>query len=369
MRNLAAALVVGCVVAGCAQGGISPSSTALPPSPAATSSTARPASTTSTATTNPPAITTTTGMVSPGCTETLPELPGPGESLIFAVCDFETSLPYPLVRHPLPGLSGVESALTLLVRGTTAAEQEYGLMVGFDWVESSDADRITVGAAIDEAGVLDLEFALDGEPWHPGTLAGTSSQAFSFVDPLYATVFQFPEVTGIGPGSLCWGELDCTQIFTREMWESMVGENTQRDVGPGCGMQRAWFDPACGASLPLCGDGIEIVPGAEGATGAAVYYLEITSPEPCFLNLDGTVTVLSRDGTAAQVDGSPQTVDMSGVVTDRFAALDGSMPVWVMRNWCEEDGTVRIEVNGTRYDKPAGGRCDAPEASATLGTP
>lgn len=270
---------------------------------------------------------------------------------------------------PLPGLSGVESALTLLVRGTTAAEQEYGLMVGFDWVESSDADRITVGAAIDEAGVLDLEFALDGEPWHPGTLAGTSSQAFSFVDPLYATVFQFPEVTGIGPGSLCWGKLDCTQIFTREMWESMVGENTQRDVGPGCGMQRAWFDPACGASLPLCGDGIKIVPGTEGATGSAVYYLEIKSPSPCFMKLDGTVTVLSADGTAAQVDGSPLSVDMAGVVTDGFTALDGSTLLWVMQSWCEEDGTVRIEMHGTRYDKPAGGRCDAPEASATLGTP
>jgi hypothetical protein len=242
-------------------------------------------------------------------------------------------------------------------------------MVGFVWVEASEASRIAVEADIDGAGILHLEFVLDGEPWRPGTLAGTSFQAFSFVDPLYATVFQFPKVTGIGPGSLCWGELDCTQVLTREMWEFMVGANARRGVGPGCGMLGAWFDPACGASLPLCGDGLEIVPGAEGATGSAVYYLEIAAPEPCFMELDGTVTVLSADGTAAQVDGSPLAVELAGVVTDRFTALNQSMPMWVLKDWCEADGTVRIEVNGTQYDQPAGGRCDVPDAPATLRTP
>ncbi len=284
MRDLVGVFVVCLAVAGCSEGSSSLSSTAPPASSSATSSTVSPASTVSTTTTDPAAATTTTGMVSPGCTETLPELPGPGESLIFAVCDFDTSLPYPLVRDAVPGLGSVESALSLLVRGTTAAEQEDGLMVGFDWVEPSDADRIRVEVGIDAAGVVDLEFVLDGEPWHPGTLAGTSFQAFSFVDPLYATVFQFPEVTGIGPGSLCWGELDCTQVFSRGMWESMVSANARRDVGPGCGMLGAWFDPACGASLPSCADGLEIVSGAEGATGSAVYYLEITAPEACFMD-------------------------------------------------------------------------------------
>jgi hypothetical protein len=87
------------------------------------------------------------------------------------------------------------------------------------------------------------------------------------------------------------------------------------------------------------------------------------------MELDGTVTVLSADGTAAQVDGSPLAVELAGVVTDRFTALNQSMPMWVLKDWCEADGTVRIEVNGTQYDQPAGGRCDVPDAPATLRTP
>jgi hypothetical protein len=30
------------------------------------------------------------------------------------------------------------------------------------------------------------------------------------------------------------------------------------------------------------------------------------------------------------------------------------MLTWVMQNWCEEGGTVRIEVDGQRYDQAAG---------------
>ena len=43
--------------------------------------------------------------------------------------------------------------------------------------------------------------------------------------------------------------------------------------------------------------------------------------------------------------------------------------MWVLQNWCEAEGTVRIEVNGTQYDHPAGGRCDVSDAPATLQSP
>jgi len=132
-----------------------------------------------------------------------------------------------------------------LVRGPSDAEQRQGLFVGFDSIDPADAARIDVDAVLDDDGTLHHRFALDGQGWTPGSLAGTSSQVFEFVDPLYATAFQFPDVTGIDRPILCWNELSCEGIFSRESWKRMIGANTQHSVGPGCGILGAWFDPDC----------------------------------------------------------------------------------------------------------------------------
>jgi len=89
--------------------------------------------------------------------------------------------------------------------------------------------------------------------WNPGSLAGTSTQTLSFIEPLHATAFQFLQVGETDEATLCWGELDCRGTFTRSEWEQTVEANTGRDAGPGCGLIGAWLNPVCGATVPDCG--------------------------------------------------------------------------------------------------------------------
>ena len=48
--------------------------------------------------------------------------------------------------------------------------------------------------------------------------------------------------------TLCWGERGCEGVFARELWETMISANDGRDVGPGCGVRGALWDPACGTA-------------------------------------------------------------------------------------------------------------------------
>jgi hypothetical protein len=39
---------------------------------------------------------------------------------------------------------------------------------------------------------------------------------------------------------------------------------------------------------------------------------------------------------------------------------------WSFRSWCQEGGTLRIDLGDTHLDFPASGRCDAPGSASTL---
>lgn len=275
-------------------------------------------------------------------------------------------LPQPLAR-PLMVPTTVQGAIAALVLGTSPEEQQEGLYVGFDFVDEAEREQITVTAELSINGLLTLDFLLSGGRWGPGTLAGRSNQLFGFVDPLYATVFQFPEVAALDVTRMCWGELDCTDALLRSDWEAMVAGNHGRDVGHGCGLRGAWFDPACGADVPGCGTELKVVPVMEGATGSAVYGLELSAASPCFVNWTGRAVVETADGAELPVEGSPIDLRIRGLANSQgFSTLDGSQPAWSMSNWCVGEAVLSVELEDVTYQWPAGGRCDAPGDPASL---
>lgn len=275
-------------------------------------------------------------------------------------------LPRPLAR-PLMVPTTVDGAVSALVLGTSPEEKQEGLYVGFDSVEAAQREQIDVTAELTNTGLLTVDFLFSGDRWGPGTLAGTSNQLFEFVDPLYATVFQFPEVAALDLTTMCWGELDCTSVLPRSDWEAMVAGNHGRDVGPGCGLRGAWFDPACGADVPECGSELNVVPVVEGGLGFAHYGLEVSAASPCFVDWSGTAVVKAADGSELSVKGSPIDLRIRGLADSQgFSTLDGSQPAWSMSNWCEGEAVLSVELEDVTFEWPAGGRCDAPGDSANL---
>lgn len=275
-------------------------------------------------------------------------------------------LPQPLAR-PFANPATPQSVVQALVLGTSPEEQEQGLYVGFDYVPTGEREQVAVTAELADTGVLTLEFLVEGARWGPGTLAGTSNQSFEFVDPLYATVFQFPAVTALDTKTMCWGELDCTVPFPRSAWESMVAGNQSRDVGTGCGLRGAWFDPACGSPVPVCGSELKVVPVHEGGLGAAIYGLELSAGSPCFVDWTGTAELIAIGEAELSVEGSPIDLHIRGLATaDGFSTLNGSQPGWTMYNWCEGEALLSVELDGFTFEWDAGGRCDDPALPASL---
>lgn len=140
--------------------------------------------------------------------------------LIFAMCDGGA---IPVVRSLPTSSVPAEAAMDLLLAGTTEAEQTAGFFVGFDWVDTAERALIDVGVRID-GGVAYVTYEVDGDPWDPGALAGTSGQLEAFLSPIQGTLFQFPEVDAVELGALCWGELSCggSNPISREQWESQT---------------------------------------------------------------------------------------------------------------------------------------------------
>lgn len=299
------------------------------------------------------------------CESKLPEMHDPLLPVLYVLCGTANDLPQPVAR-PLLGSVNVERSVQWLVWGTTAEERAQGLHTGFDFLSEDERRQIEVGASTDADGVVSLDFTRNGEPWTPRSHASTSAQLFAFIDPLYATVFQFYDVSGIEFVSPCWGEMDCTTPFYRAAWESMVLGNQGRYVTFGCGLRGAWYDPNCGSSLPPCGDNLMFLSGSEGATGSIVYTVALSSVVPCFLDVTALAEVISEQ----EVSGSPTVRQIRGVVDDAgFHTLDGSQPAWVTGNWCQEaEGQVVVQLGDQTFRFEAGGRCDAPEASPFLGS-
>lgn len=187
------------------------------------------------------------GTETPECLQLAPQRPGDKETTIYVLCDFNPTLPYPLLRPLADGLDPITSTITSLVGGTTEGERQTGLSVGFDNIPFEERQRMQVTADLDLDGVLHIRFLLEGEDWSPGHLVSTSSQLLSFIDPVLATAFQFPAVAAIDLAGMCWGESQCDEVLKRSLWEEMVSTNSGRNVGAGCGLIGAWLDPECEA--------------------------------------------------------------------------------------------------------------------------
>lgn len=190
------------------------------------------------------------GTKTPECLRLAPQPPSDGETAIYVLCDLNPALPYPVLRSLADGLDPITSTIMSLLRGTTEGERQTGLSVGFDTVALEERQRIQVIADLDGDSVLHIELLLDGEDWNPGSLASTSSQLVSFIDPVFATAFQFPDIAAIDLSGMCWGESQCDEVLKRSVWEQMVTINSGRSVGVGCGLIGAWLEPTCGALEP-----------------------------------------------------------------------------------------------------------------------
>ncbi len=249
-----------------------PDPTAAPPAAAMTvpgNATSDPG-TAAPATVAPASTSTGADLPPPVCTGAEPEQ---GERLAFfasaALCPELDNVPYPVYRPPI-GRPSLEAAVSLLVGGTTEAERAAGLSTGFDVV--ADADGIEVTVSVDAAGVATVDFLLDGDRWSPGSLAGTTSQLFSFIDPLAATVFAYPEVTALDRSTLCWGDAGCTGVTTRRDWEGGLFSNGGVLFHRDCDLVRVWSDPLASYCL---------VAGAAPLAPATV--VDVTSDDVLFM--------------------------------------------------------------------------------------
>ncbi len=143
---------------------------------------------------------------------------GQSHLAFFAVCGFDYSGLRPVYRSSDDFLT-LDESLDLLVAGTTQPEQDSGLGTGFD--QTADPSAIEVETSLQD-GTLAIAFTLDGDPWNLGPLTATAYQLFTFLDPLYATVFAFPEVKAIDLSETCWGEMGCGISVSRWDWEGSL---------------------------------------------------------------------------------------------------------------------------------------------------
>lgn len=220
----------------------------------------------------------------------------------YALCDHPAGLaPYPIYR---PGRTQptLLQSLEALVDGTTSQERAFGLSTGFDRVEESG--QIEVVVEVDSDGIARVDFLVAGERWNPGARASSSAQVLSFMDSLEATVFLHPEVRGIDRSTLCWGELDCEGLTTREQWEGKVFLNAGVLTHAGCTPERAWRYPErCSLEGVLAQPTVEAkvtnVPADDTLNlraGPGVEYFRIEELEP------GATVEATRE-TAAAGDG------------------------------------------------------------------
>ena len=145
------------------------------------------------------------------CADRVLSVDDPSEFAFFAVCDSDYSGLRPIYR-PSNDAFTLDESLELLIAGTTHPEQDWGFGTGFDQI--ADPSAIEVETSLQD-GTLAIAFTLNGDPWNPGPLTATAYQLFTFLDPLYATVFAFPEVHTIDLRDTCWGGMGCEISVSR----------------------------------------------------------------------------------------------------------------------------------------------------------
>ncbi len=239
MKVCLVALVAALVLVACDPG--SGAETSARATVSATTSASVPPATTSTpsTTTTLPASTTTVPLQ--GCFNSEPVKPEGSVLFFFAQCAFDELQPVYRVADQPPTL---QEALEAMVAGVTPEEEEFGLATGFDFVD--DAEQIKVEVAIDEDGFTTIDFRIGDQRWHPGSLAGTSAQLFSFFDPIAAVVFSYPQVTELDRSTLCWGESGCGGITTPAEWEMSLFLDPGVLLRGGCTHELAsWYPELC----------------------------------------------------------------------------------------------------------------------------
>lgn len=127
---------------------------------------------------------------------------------------------FPVQRAVPPTQAPLRAAMTQLLAGTTAAEEAAGLKSGVP----EEVEGAPVVASIDGNGVATVDIDYDFSTVDNFTTSGVT---FTFVDPIYATAFQFDTVTAVDLGEFCdYTELSC-DAFTRPEWERQVTENNK----------------------------------------------------------------------------------------------------------------------------------------------
>ena len=122
----------------------------------------------------------------------------------------------PVDREIRPTGAVLNAALEELMAGTTIEEDGAGFLSGVP----EEVEGAPVRATIDEDGVVLVEIDYD---FSTVDNFSTSGVTIAFVDPIYATVFDFDTVTAIDLGSFCdFTELDCDEL-TRARWEHKGG--------------------------------------------------------------------------------------------------------------------------------------------------
>ncbi|NNF65102.1 MAG: hypothetical protein HKN07_12715 [Acidimicrobiia bacterium] len=238
MKYFTHLVIVGLIATACSAAGQSPGT--VPPATVVSPTSMPPVATTDAP--DPPVTTTsaptTTAAPDNGCEPLSGGLDvGTNEVVFFANCDGSA---HPVVREA--GDTGLESALQALVSGLTQEERHSGLHTGFE--EVAERAEIDVVASIDD-GLAEIDFVIGQNRWQPGQRASTSSQLLSFIDPIYATVFAFPEVDALDLSTMCWGEADCSGTLEREVWEATVFLNDGLIVNAGCDVLLAVSSPEC----------------------------------------------------------------------------------------------------------------------------
>jgi hypothetical protein len=272
------------------------------------------------------------------CLLPTPSDPRDGRAWVFLFCGDGSGPLYP-VAHPISDHGDqdpLEQVLGRLLSGPRPHRAEAGLWTGFDIVsEYSDLD---IAVTYAEDGTVAVSFDLDGRP---STLPDDANPDH-FIEPVLATVFQFPFVTAVDLSAFC--RSFCPDPIPRSDWEASLAARGVR-IAEGCDAVTTWNDPACAAwemPQPCPADAVDLVLDAtpDGNDVIVTLRAESNAPEPCLIDLNAGFAAEGPDaGTAT---GNPAEVRLSGVVPpweepsywlsfEEGFRLDAA---WIIRNAC-----------------------------------
>lgn len=166
-----------------------------------------------------------------------------GELAFYATCSgaSRTTGPYPIYRSDVP--ASIDEALRLSVAPLSDEEQDLGLTSVADFKLDT---YFRASSKIDDDGFVSFQISEAGQLPAGGT-AWTDNLTDDERDDLgrsiAATIFQFDEVQGIDGPSICLGGSECSDVLTREQWQSSLLADAGVVIYGGCSPAGAWTDP------------------------------------------------------------------------------------------------------------------------------